>query len=99
MGLRKLSAGVGLYLIFGAAGVARADCPFVDFESFTVGTAITNQIPGVTFSVTPQTCPGTINTLVSNPWSGGTSSGTKMLRVGTGCPDFSDEKMRMVFSS
>jgi hypothetical protein len=77
---------------------AHAGCP-IDFENLAVGTAVTTQYPGVTFSVLPQTCSGapTLYMRIANS-SGGTSSGAKCLRIDTGCPDFSDDYLRMVFN-
>src|SRR5262245_51355962 len=86
-------------IVWGALDhAALAECPVIDFEGYALNTVITNQIPGVTFSVTPQTCPSTTSMRVVSP-SGGTSSGTKALRISTGCPDFSDEWVRMVFAA
>ncbi len=76
----------------------RSECPILNFDSLTVGTAVTNQLPGVTFSVLPQTCSGlpTLYMRVFAP-TNGTSSGTRCLKIDGGCPDFSDDYLRMVF--
>ncbi|HVM47563.1 MAG TPA: thrombospondin type 3 repeat-containing protein [Candidatus Acidoferrum sp.] len=88
---------LGLCLSCGTA--ARAGCP-IDFEDLPLGTAVTNQYLGVTFSVLPQTCSGSpaLYMRIANS-SGGTSSGTKCLKIDTGCPDFSDDYLRMVFAN
>lgn len=80
-------------------GQARAACPTEDFERFALGTVITTQVPGVTFSTVGNSCGSSspIRMVVASP-SGGTSSGTKALRIQGGCPDFSIDYLRMVFA-
>lgn len=79
---------------------ARADCPTIDFENLAANTAVTSQYSGVTFSVQPQTCGG-IPTLYMRIYQppNGTSSGTKCIKIDAGCPDFSDDYVRMVFDN
>jgi hypothetical protein len=78
---------------------ALADCPPIDFEDLAVGTAVTNQYPGVTFSVLPQSCNNapTLHMRIANALPGGTSSGAQALEIDTGCPDFSPDYLRMRF--
>ncbi len=70
----------------------------VDFEDLAVGTVVTTQYDGVTFSALPQSCGGAppVNVVIVNP-EGGTASGTRGLSLTTGCPDFSPDYLRMVF--
>jgi hypothetical protein len=81
-----------------AAVSAQAQCA-IDFENLAVGTAVTTQYAGVTFSVQPQTC-NNLPTLYMRVFlpPNGTSSGTKAIKIDTGCPDFSDDWLRMVFA-
>jgi hypothetical protein len=82
------------------AGVstARADCPTIDFENLAANTPVTNQYSDVTISVLPQSCPQPLYMRIHVPPKG-TSSGTKCIKIDTGCPDFSDEYLRMVFAN
>lgn len=95
MGGRVLAC--ALFVVAAADG-AGAQCPAIDFEDLAVGTAVTTQYEGVTFSVQPQSCGGlpTLYMRIVAP-AGGTSSGTQALRIDTGCPDFSSDYARMVF--
>lgn len=81
-----------------SAAPAVAQCT-IDFEDLAVGTAVTSQYAGVTFSVQPQTCGGlpTLYMRIVLPPEG-TSSGVKATKIDTGCPDFSDDYLRMVFA-
>lgn len=81
------------------ATAAWAECPTIDFENLAANTAVTSQYSGVTFSVQPQTCGG-IPTLYMRIYTppNGTSSGTKCIKIDAGCPDFSDDYLRMVFA-
>jgi hypothetical protein len=91
---QRLAGGAAMAI----ATAAGAQCPAIDFENLAVGTAVTTQYPGVTFSVAPQSCGGApaLYLRVRVP-TGGTSSGTKCLQIDTGCPDFSPDYLRMVF--
>lgn len=82
-----------------AADSLRAECPTIDFEGLAVGTIVTNQYSGVTFSVVPQSCSGS-PTLYMRTYvpPNGTSSGTKCIKIDQGCPDFSSDYLRMVFT-
>lgn len=82
------------------AGMSRAQCPTFNFENLAVGTAVTTQYAGVTFSVVPQSC-GNNPTLFmrTTTAAAGTSSGTKCLKIDQGCPSFSDDYLRMVFDN
>jgi hypothetical protein len=73
-------------------------CTIIDFEDFAVDTTITNQYPGVTFSLVPQSCGGvpTLYPVVTDP-SGQTCSGTRALTPQAGCPEFNPDYIRMVF--
>jgi len=77
---------------------AHGQCETIDFESFPVGTAITNQVVGVVFSVVPDSCPQPLFMRITNP-AGGTSSPTRALGIDAGCPDFSPDYVRMVFDN
>lgn len=95
--LIRLAALVAALGLFGAG--ARAQPEPIDFENLAVGTVVTTQYPGVTFSAPPGSCGGAppVNCVITTP-SGGTSSGTRGLTVTTGCPDFSPDYIRMVFA-
>ena len=99
---RISSACTVLVLVLGLIpeGPVRAACPPIDFENLAAGTAVTTQYPGVTFSVRPQSCSST-RTLYMRIYTppNGTSSGVKCIKIDTGCPDFSDDYLRMVFST
>lgn len=84
-------------LVVGVASAA-AQCN-IDFENLAVGTAVTNQYAGVTFSVQTQTCGNnpTLYMRIYNP-PNGTSSGTKCIRIDDGCPSYSVDHLRMVFA-
>lgn len=79
-------------LVVGLAAIpARAQCEPETFESFAVGTIISNQIPGVAIFAYPGSCGGgSPDTWIVAP-SGGTASGSKALGLQTGCPDFSPD--------
>src|SRR5262245_7091002 len=82
------------------AAPAWADCPAINFDDRAVGTIITNQYPGVTFSVHPQSCGGAppVNVRIANAPAGGTSSGTRVLRIDTGVGmGFSPDYVRIRF--
>ncbi|MBL8877667.1 MAG: hypothetical protein JNG88_00990 [Phycisphaerales bacterium] len=83
---------------WGAAAATLADDTVINFEDYAVGTAITTQYDGVTFSAPPNSCGGSppIQCVIVNP-NGGASSGSRALSVQTGCPDFSVDYIRMVF--
>ncbi|UCF34169.1 MAG: hypothetical protein JSV78_02460, partial [Phycisphaerales bacterium] len=68
-----------LVLVLGTTTLA--ECPSIDFEDLPLGTAVTTQYAGVTFSVEPQSCGGepTLYMRIANAPPGGTSSGTKVL--------------------
>jgi hypothetical protein len=88
-----------LFAVLEGIGVAaRAQPEPIDFENLAVGTVVTTQYPGVTFSAPPGSCGGAppVNCVIVSP-GGGTSSGTHALSVTTGCPDFSPDYIRMVF--
>jgi hypothetical protein len=86
--------------LVGSASVARAGDVTYSFDNLTVGTAVTDQYLGVTFSVLPQSClPGqSLYVRIQNP-EGGTSSGSRALKIDQGCPDFSPDYIRMVFDN
>ena len=94
----------GLIMVLGAllaAGVpmkAAAQCQSYDFENLAVGTVVTTQYDGVTFTVVGQSCNGnpTIYLRIANQFLGD-PFGSKVLLIDTGCPDFSSDYMRIVF--
>jgi len=91
---------ISLSVLLASAATARADCPTIDFENLAANTAVTSQYSGVTFSVLPQTCgnnPTLYMRIVVPP--NGTSSGTKCIKIDEGCPSFSDDYLRMVFTN
>lgn len=91
---------IALGILLSPAVSSPADCPTISFENLAANTAVTGQYPGVTFSVLPQTCGGlpTLYMRIYQP-PNGTSSGTKCIKIDAGCPDFSDDYLRMVFSN
>jgi len=92
---------IGALALFACLAPGRgawAECPTIDFDDLAVNTAVTSQYAGVTFSVQPQTCKNnpTLYMRIYLP-PNGTSSGTKCIKIPGGCPDFSDDYLRMVF--
>jgi hypothetical protein len=81
-----------------ASGAAFGQCTDYDFENYAVGTPISSQYDGVTFSAPPGSCGGmgSVRPIIVEPDSG-TSSGTKALGIEQGCPEFSPDYLRMVF--
>ena len=97
----SLRARIAIGIVAGvlwAASAAPADTVTIDFEDYAVGTIITNQYDGVTFSAPPDSCGGSppVRPIIVTP-NGGTSSPTRGLSVQTGCPDFSPDFLRMIF--
>lgn len=70
----------------------------IDFEDYPVGTNITDQYEGVTFSIPqPDSCSGVVlEPVLVNPL-GGTASPTRGLSVEQGCPDQSIDWLVMTF--
>ncbi len=89
---------LGALCVGGAAQFSLAQCVPVDFENLAVGTAVTSQYEGVTFSVVPQSCGGapTLFMRVASAVDGHACS-SKVLLIDQGCPDFSSDYLRMVF--
>ena len=98
MKLIRSTAIIPFVAAFQITSGAWSQCTPIDFENFAVGTVITTQYPGVTFSVVPNTCGGSVD-LVIGTSANGTSSGTQALVIETGCPDFSPDYLRMVFDN
>lgn len=75
-----------------------AQCEAIDFENLAVGTAVTTQYEGVTFSVVGQSCGGspTLYMRIANSVDGHACS-SRILMIDQGCPDFSSDYLRMVF--
>lgn len=94
---RKLTPGICTSVLLASVAAVSADTT-INFENLAVGTVVTSQYAGVTFSVLPQSCGGApaVSLRIANA-VGGTSSGTKCLKIDTGCPDFSPDYLRMVF--
>jgi len=92
-----VAAAITVLSFFSATAVAQ--CVSEDFEGFAVGTAITTQVDGVTFYAEGQSCGGIpyLYNRVQDEFYGDTFS-SKVLLIDTGCPDHSDDYMRMVFS-
>lgn len=74
-----------------------AQCTTIDFEGFAVGTPITTQYDGVTFSAPPGSCGGMGSVLPVIVAMNPTASGTRALSLETGCPDFSPDYLRIAF--
>ena len=96
------AAALAAYL--SSAIAVRAGCT-IDFESLALGTVVTNQYPGVTFSVQwlvpGQSCGGfpPLYMRIQTPAFGTSSSGSHCLKIDPGCPDVSPDYLRMVFAS
>ena len=77
------------------AAPAAGQCDPYGFDQFAPGTNATNLIPGVTVTALPGTCggPGSVLPIVVQP----TGSSDRVLSLQTGCPDFSDDWLRLVF--
>ncbi len=81
-----------------AAGPAVAQCVSTDFEEFAVGTAITTQVPEVTCYVVGQSCGGSPTLYLRSATTFyGDSFASRVLLIDTGCPDFSDDYLRLIF--
>ncbi|MCZ6834736.1 MAG: hypothetical protein O7G85_03085, partial [Planctomycetota bacterium] len=76
---------------------ALGQCAPIDFEDLPLGTLITTQYPGVTFSAFDNDC-GTVDLYLGTP-TNGTSSGTRALLIEDGCFEFSEEWIRMDFDN
>jgi hypothetical protein len=78
---------------------ANGQCDPIDFEGGSVGQVATSFVPGVTVTALPGSCggPGSILPIIVAPF-GGSSSGTKGLGIQTGCPDFSNDYLRLQFA-
>jgi hypothetical protein len=74
-----------------------AQCITYDFDDLAVGTIVSTQYDGVVFSAVPGSCGGGNPDPVIVVPASGTSSPTRALGIGTGCPDFSPDYLRMVF--
>ncbi|MFM9994835.1 MAG: hypothetical protein ACKVU4_03435 [Phycisphaerales bacterium] len=81
-----------LVLSASLASAAAAQCTRVDFENLAAGAAVTSQYDGVTFS----TFPGSTMRILANI-AGGTSSGTKCIRIDPDGGGASIDALRMVF--
>ncbi|MGE3106986.1 MAG: hypothetical protein AB7G11_13295 [Phycisphaerales bacterium] len=93
--IRFLVGGVVLAL----AGLAKAQCGYIDFENLPAGTSVSTQYPGITFSGR-----NTNGTAAANPIiqtiGNNTSSPTRALRAfGDGLNEFSCDFLRMEFDS
>ncbi len=75
----------------------QAQCTTYDFSEYSVGTVITTQYDGVTFSAPPGSCGGGFPKPVIVAPAQGTSSGANALGLQTGCPDFSPDRLLMEF--
>ena len=94
-----LRAYLATALVLALGTTAPGECPSIDFEDLSVGTAVTTQYPGVTFSVEPQSCGGepTLYMRIADAPPGGTSSGAKVLQIDVGCPEPSTDYVRITF--
>ncbi len=91
-------------LVLVAAGIAaavepaRAQCTTINFDDLPVGTVITNQYPGVTFSGRDTDGTSGVNPIIYNP-NGSTSSEPQCLSAfGDGFNEFSPEFLRLDFA-
>ena len=96
--LSVISLAIGVPLVLGLPAPTVAQCQSYDFENLAVGTIVTSQYDGVTFSVVGQSCSGspTIYLRIANQFLGD-PFGSKVLLIDGGCPDFSPDYLRMVF--
>ena len=75
-----------------------AQCASYDFEQFDPNTAITTQLDGVWFSTVGNSCDGDPPIYMRvRTESFGDNFASKVLLIDNGCPDFSDDYVRMVF--
>ncbi len=85
--------GVGALVLSAAlASGAAGQCTTIDFENLAAGAVVTNQYDGVTLS----TFPGSAMRIIANI-AGGTSSGTKCIRIDPDGGGASIDAFRMVF--
>ncbi len=98
MSLRTYSVTGLVAAVLCGVSVALAATTTIDFEDYAVGTVITTQYAGLTFSAPPDSCGGAppVRPVIVVP-NGGTSSPTRALSLTTGCPDFSPDYLRIVF--
>ncbi len=89
---------LSVMLAAGSCAFALGQGTTIDFDDFPVGTNITNQYEGVTFSIPqPDSCSGVVlEPVIVNP-AGGTASPTRGLSVEQGCPDQSIDWLVMTF--
>jgi hypothetical protein len=96
--VRRFAASFAIVSALSAAGAVDASCPAIDFEDLAIGTAVTTQYDGVTFSVVPQSCAMSPEVQVCVvEATGGTSSGGQALRIDEGCPLLSPDYIVMEF--
>jgi hypothetical protein len=95
---RNIQLVLALGAIVATAATTAAQCASYDFEDLPVGTAVTSQYDGVTFSVEPQSCGGnpTLYMRIADEFSGHSFS-SQVLLIDTGCPDFSSDYLLMEF--
>ena len=81
-----------------AATIAAAQCRTIDFENAAIGAPITTHYGDVYFYIVGQTCDGDppLYMRVQDEFYGD-EHGSKVLQIDTGCPDFSDDYLRMIF--
>ncbi|MCP4246447.1 MAG: hypothetical protein GY778_05300 [bacterium] len=91
-----VAAAITVLSIFSAT--AAAQCTSSDLEDFAAGTIFTTHLDGVTFYVVGQTCGGSpfLYNRIADEFYGDSFS-SNVLLIDTGCPDFSDDYMRMIF--
>ena len=97
--IRRIQLVVVAVALCGYAADVTAQCAEYDFEEFTIGQAITAQLDGVWFSVVGQSCDGDPNLYmrIADEFYGDSFS-SKVLLIQGGCPDFSDDYLRMIFA-
>ncbi len=88
----------GLMLLLPGA-FAAGQCAAYDFEGAAVGTIVTSQYAGVTFSAVGDSCDGTppVRLRIAEGFYGDTFA-SQVVLIDAGCPDFSPDFLRMVFS-
>lgn len=97
---RRLHLQYGVLVLVAGLAVAPAvaQCVAEDFESDALLTPVTTQVEGVTIRVAGQTCHGSpkLYMRVADSFYGD-NFGSQVLVIDTGCPDFSDDYLEMIF--
>ncbi len=93
----KLTMATSLWVSLAAVSPVFSQCPTIDFDDLAVGTVVTSQYDGVTFSGRDTDGTSGVNPIIYNP-SGGTTSEPQCLSArGDSLNEFSFEFLRLVF--